>query len=37
MGIGLRLLDIARIRIVSLMPALIVGPAIAGVVDALFF
>jgi len=37
LGIGLRLLDIARIPIVSLMPALIVGPAIAGVVDALFF
>lgn len=37
LGIGLRLLDIARIRIVSLMPALIIGPAIAGVVDAIFF
>jgi len=37
LGIGLRLLDIARIRIVSLMPALIVGPAIAGVVDTIFF
>jgi uncharacterized protein len=37
LGIGLRLLDIARIRIVALMPALIIGPAIAGVVEALFF
>jgi uncharacterized membrane protein YqgA involved in biofilm formation len=36
LGIGLRLLDIARIRIVALMPALIIGPAIAGVVEALF-
>jgi uncharacterized protein len=36
LGIGLRLLDIARIRIVGLMPALIIGPAIAGVVEVLF-
>jgi len=36
LGIGLRLLDIARVRIVSLMPALIIGPAIAGVFEALF-
>ncbi|MGH2699449.1 MAG: DUF554 domain-containing protein [Actinomycetota bacterium] len=37
LGIGLRLLDVARVRIVSLMPALIVDPALAGVVEALFF
>lgn len=36
LGIGLRLLEVARIRIVSLMPALIIGPALAGVVEALF-
>ena len=36
LGIGLRLLDIARVRIVSLMPALIIGPAIAGAVEAVF-
>jgi uncharacterized protein len=36
LGIGLRLLDIARVRIVSLMPALIIGPAIAGAVEAIF-
>jgi hypothetical protein len=36
LGIGLRLLDIARIRIVALMPALIIGPAIAGIVEVLF-
>lgn len=36
LGIGLRLLDIARVRIVSLMPALIIGPAIAGAFEALF-
>jgi uncharacterized membrane protein YqgA involved in biofilm formation len=36
LGIGLRLLDIAKIRIVSLMPALLIGPAIAGVFEALF-
>jgi uncharacterized protein len=36
LGIGLRLLDVARVRIVGLMPALIIGPAIAGVFEALF-
>jgi uncharacterized membrane protein YqgA involved in biofilm formation len=36
LGIGLRLLDITRVRIVSLMPALLIGPAIAGVFEALF-
>lgn len=36
LGIGLRLLDIARIRIVALMPALIIGPAIAGLVEVFF-
>ena len=34
LGIGLRLLEVARIRIVSLMPALIIGPALAGLVEA---
>jgi uncharacterized membrane protein YqgA involved in biofilm formation len=34
LGIGLRLLDVARIRIVNLMPALIAGPLIAAVVEA---
>jgi uncharacterized protein len=36
LGIGLRLLEVARVRIVGLMPALIIGPAIAGVFEALF-
>jgi uncharacterized membrane protein YqgA involved in biofilm formation len=35
LGIGLRLLQIARIRVVNLMPALFLGPLIAGVYDAL--
>jgi uncharacterized membrane protein YqgA involved in biofilm formation len=35
-GIGLRLLDIAAIRVVNLLPALIIGPLIAGVVESLF-
>ena len=33
LGIGLRLLDIAPVRVVNLMPALLIGPAIAGVVE----
>jgi uncharacterized protein len=36
LGIGLRLLDVARVRIVGLMPALFIGPAVAGVFEALF-
>jgi uncharacterized protein len=36
LGIGLRLLDIARIRIVSLMPALIIAPAVAGLFESIF-
>jgi uncharacterized protein len=35
LGIGLRLLDIARVRVVALLPALFVGPAIAGILEAL--
>lgn len=35
LGIGLRLLDIARIRVVALLPALFIGPAIAGVLESL--
>lgn len=35
LGIGLRLLDVARIRIVNLMPALVAGPLIAAAVEAL--
>jgi uncharacterized membrane protein YqgA involved in biofilm formation len=35
LGIGLRLLQVARIRVVNLMPALFIGPLIAGLYDAL--
>jgi uncharacterized membrane protein YqgA involved in biofilm formation len=35
LGIALRLLDIARVRIVNLMPALVIGPLLAVLVDAL--
>jgi uncharacterized membrane protein YqgA involved in biofilm formation len=35
LGIGLRLLEIKEIRVVNLSPALVIGPAIAGVVDAI--
>jgi uncharacterized membrane protein YqgA involved in biofilm formation len=35
LGIGLRLLQIARVRVVNLMPALFLGPLMAGVYDAL--
>lgn len=33
LGIGLRLLDIARVRVVALLPALLIGPLIAGVIE----
>lgn len=36
LGIGFRLLDIARIRIVSLLPALLVGPVVAGLIEVFF-
>lgn len=35
LGIGLRLLDVARIRVVALLPALFIGPAIAGIIESL--
>jgi uncharacterized membrane protein YqgA involved in biofilm formation len=35
LGIGLRLLDITRVRVVALLPALFIGPLIAGVIEAL--
>ncbi len=35
LGIGFRLLDIVRIRVVNLLPALVLGTVAAGVVDAL--
>jgi uncharacterized protein len=35
LGIGLRLLDIARVRVVALLPALLIGPVIAGVIEAI--
>lgn len=35
LGIGLRLLDITRVRVVALLPALVIGPVIAGVMEAL--
>lgn len=35
LGIGLRLLDVARLPIINLMPALLLGPALAGLVAAL--
>ncbi|MGH2753859.1 MAG: DUF554 family protein [Actinomycetota bacterium] len=35
LGIGFRLLEIAPIRVVNLAPALVIGPAIAGLVDAI--
>ncbi|CAN5523045.1 DUF554 domain-containing protein [soil metagenome] len=34
MGIALRLLDIAEIRVVSLLPALFIGPLVAGAIEA---
>jgi uncharacterized membrane protein YqgA involved in biofilm formation len=33
LGIGLRLLEIKRIRVVNLLPALIIGPVVAGLVE----
>jgi uncharacterized membrane protein YqgA involved in biofilm formation len=35
LGIGLRLLDIAQVRVVSLLPALVIGPVVAGIVEVL--
>ncbi len=35
LGIGLRLLEIKEIRVVALSPALVIGPVIAGIVDAI--
>jgi uncharacterized protein len=35
LGIALRLLEIKRVRVVNLLPALVVGPAIAGLVESL--
>jgi uncharacterized membrane protein YqgA involved in biofilm formation len=35
LGIGLRLLEIKEIRVVALSPALIFGPLVAGIVDAI--
>ena len=35
LGIGLRLLDIARIRVIALLPALLFAPVIAGLYEAL--
>jgi uncharacterized protein len=35
-AIGLRLLEIARVRILNLMPAVVLGPAIAGIYEALW-
>ena len=34
-GIGFRLLDIARVRVVNLLPAFVIGAVLAGVVDAI--
>jgi uncharacterized protein len=36
LGIGLRLLEIVHIRVVNLLPAVIIGPMIAGVFEAVF-
>jgi uncharacterized membrane protein YqgA involved in biofilm formation len=33
-GIGLRLLDVAEIRVVNLLPAILVGPLLAGILQA---
>ena len=35
LGIGLRLLEIKEIRVVNLSPALVIGPVLAGIVDAI--
>jgi uncharacterized membrane protein YqgA involved in biofilm formation len=35
LGIGLKLLDIVQIRVVSLLPALFIGPAIEGIYQAI--
>ena len=34
LGIGLRLLDVAHIRVVNLLPAIVMAPLVAGVADA---
>jgi uncharacterized membrane protein YqgA involved in biofilm formation len=36
LGIALRLLDIAHIRVVNLLPAVVVGPLIAGLFEAIW-
>jgi uncharacterized membrane protein YqgA involved in biofilm formation len=36
LGIGFRLLEIARIRIVNLLPAAVVGPLVAGIYEAIW-
>lgn len=36
LGIALRLLDVARVNVVNLMPALVIGTVAAGAVEALF-
>lgn len=33
LGIGMRLLDIARVRVVALLPALLIGPLVAGLIE----
>lgn len=35
LGIGFRLLDISQIRVVNMMPALVLGPVAAGIVEAI--
>lgn len=34
-GIALRLLDVAEVRVVNLLPALAIGPLLAGIVASL--
>ncbi len=36
LAIGLRLLEIARVRIVNLLPAVIIGPLIGGIYAEIF-
>ena len=36
LGIGLRLLDVARVNVVNLMPALVIGTVAAGVIERVF-
>jgi uncharacterized membrane protein YqgA involved in biofilm formation len=35
LGIGLRLLDVAHIRVVNLLPAIVIAPLVAGIVDSI--